>query len=295
MPICEMAMVMNKAEDPFKIRAHVDAFDLLSEGYCRASQESRARWSTCLNVAYGPSERERLDLYFPKRTAQGAPLHMFIHGGYWRANSKDDYGFVANTVCGAGAIAAILGYALMPQVRMAQLIGQIRRAAFWLHENIGDRGGNPAALSASGHSAGAHLASYLCAHGPNEPAGDRLAPVASLLLVSGVYDLAPIRRSFLQSEINLTREEVACWSPLSGRLAAAPSFIIAVGDRETSPFRRQAASLSRSLRYASVRIRQTTLANQDHMTIMRDLGTPGTAAARLIEACIGDSVRASHL
>ena len=51
----------------------------------RLSIETRERNSGQLNVAYGPGAEETLDI-FPGEP--GAPIHIFYHGGYWRALHK---------------------------------------------------------------------------------------------------------------------------------------------------------------------------------------------------------------
>jgi arylformamidase len=195
---------MNDSIDPFEIRRHVTRFEEHVRDYDSASEATRRRLPSELNVAYGEGVDEKLDLFFPEFKSADAPLpiHMFVHGGYWRAQSKERYAYVADTIVGAGAIAALIDYTLMPKARMADLVDQTRRAARWLITNAASFGGDSAAFGVSGHSAGGHLASYLLARGPHEA---RTAPlVRSALLVSGLYDLAPIARSFLQPEIQLT-------------------------------------------------------------------------------------------
>ena len=132
----------------------------------RREQRPRAR----LDVAYGDGPDDRLDLFFPDPAflTRPAPVHLFIHGGYWRANSKDNFSFVADSIVGLGAIAAVIDYSLMPGARMATLVDQARRAANWLGRQAGEFGGDPHAISASGHSAGGHLVSYLVIRGPRE-------------------------------------------------------------------------------------------------------------------------------
>ena len=180
-----------------------------------ASERTRQSLESRLDVSYGSHPDERLDLFFPRDAAdvQARPIHLFVHGGYWRAFSKSDYSFVADTVTGLGAIAAIVGYSLMPGVRMPVLIEQVRRAVGWLRDNAAGFGGDPGRLSASGHSAGAHLASYLFLEGAGE-----MRPldqgVKSVLLISGLYDLAAVRASFLQTELALTPGDVAASSPI---------------------------------------------------------------------------------
>src|ERR1700733_14616679 len=110
-----------------------------------------------IEVSYGSDRTETFDLFFPKDVRAPAPVHMFVHGGYWRMFSKRDFSYIADTITAAGAIAAIVDYALMPSVRMAVLVDQTRRAKSWLLANIGAHGGDAQRLTASGHSAGAHL------------------------------------------------------------------------------------------------------------------------------------------
>ena len=184
--------------DPFLIRAHVADFEGIVADYGDASANTRAAFPERRTVNYGAGRDEVLDLYLPaiKPPGQGLrPIHLFVHGGYWRAFSKDDYAFVADAITAAGAIAAIMDYSLMPAARLKVLVGQVRRAASWLAVEAESFGGEAQALSASGHSAGAHLASFLACRGPHE--NERVpTPAQSVLLVSGLYDLDPITRSF---------------------------------------------------------------------------------------------------
>ena len=262
--------------DLFRIRDHVADFEGHVAGYRAASAATRARLRSRLGLAYGAGAEERIDLYFPDRRRADLPVHLFVHGGYWRAFSREDYAFVADAITDAGAIAAVMDYALMPAARMETLVGQVRRASAWLADTAPSFGGDPARLTASGHSAGAHLASYLVARGPHEPEIE-LPPVQSVLLLSGVYDLAPLTRSFLQAEIGLTDEEVRNRSPLSAAWTAVPATVV-VGARETMPVHEQARALSGE--------RVVTLPGEDHMTIIRAFGTPGTQAAGLIRSVV---------
>ena len=259
--------------DPFRIRGHVPEFDVISEGYRRVSDIARRTWASQADISYGPTTPERLDLFFPTNRTEAAPIHVFIHGGYWRANTKDDYAFVANTVCAAGSIAAVLGYGRLPEHRMSSLVGQVRRASHWLQANAASFGGDPLRMSASGHSAGAHLAFFLAARGHSEMSTP-LAAVKSLLLVSGIYDLGPIATSFLQPELQLNADEIAQWSPITSPSAPGSRLSIAVGGHETLPFRDQAVALGGT---ASPVVKPLLVEDANHMTIVRDMGIAGSA------------------
>ncbi len=252
------------------------------------SEAARGSIRNIADITYGEQERERLDLFFPKAMDGPVPVHIFIHGGYWRANCKEDYAFVAEAVVAAGAIAAIVEYALMPKLRMADLVKQVRHAADWIAANIADHGGDPAKISASGHSAGAHLASYLGAKGPYETKALK-TPVRSLLLISGIYQLQPIAKSFLQPEIMLTQAEIERWSPLDATPEPNTALTLVVGADETEPFHRQAEDYATLHASRGTRTRRFVLPDLNHMDVVSELGNRQSSLAGLLAETIARS------
>ncbi|WP_181969706.1 alpha/beta hydrolase [Paraburkholderia sp. DHOC27] len=246
------------------------------EAYRVASENTRQTQRSMLDVSYGMTKDECMDLFFPQCPGPH-PLHMFVHGGYWRAFSRKDYSFVADSILDAGAVAAIVDYAHLPVARMGTLVEQVRKAAHWLVTHAESLGGKPDCVSASGHSAGAHLASYLVARGPLD-AVTRLVPVQSLLLVSGIYDLRCVAESFLQPELQLTCDEISNWSPLNADFPTDNPPLLVVGERETAPFHTQARQMNPT-RYVSI-------SDENHMSIVMALGTPGTRMAGLLRDCV---------
>ena len=281
---------LSEPVDLFNIRAHVPRFAACVADYHASSAATRARLPARLNVAYGDAPDENLDLFFPDpaSSTNPAPIHLFLHGGYWRAYSKNDYSYVADSIVAQGAIAAIVDYSLMPSARMGALVDQARRAADWLGRQAPEFGGDPRAISASGHSAGGHLVSYLVCRGPREGEFPR-TPVRSVLAVSGIFDLAPMRQSFLQSEIHLTAEEVSQWSP-RGAIPRPGSIVrLAVGGLETAPFLEQAKHFADRLSSFELSPLSSIVAGEDHMTIVRSLGRPERECAKLLADAIADS------
>lgn len=256
--------------DLFRTRDHVADFDAYVTQYGERSAATRARLNARLDVAYGQGKDERLDLFFPSKGAGPAPVHLFIHGGYWRMFGKNDFSFVADTITAAGAIAAVMDYSLMPDVRMATIVGQVNLAMAWLAANARGFGGDSARLSVSGHSAGAHLCALLLQ--------DKIAvqPAGSLLL-SGIYELDPLRQSFLQPQIGLTETEVAQFSPLRLSIRPKGTVQILVGERETEPFHSQARALAGMSGSALA-----TVAGGNHMSVALDLGTPDSAVGKAL-------------
>lgn len=278
------------AIDPFDIPNLVPDFEAVKNGNIAAAAETRASLRSQLDLSYGAAPRQRLDLFFPENATGPLPIHMFVHGGYWYLNPKEIFAFPARAISAAGAIAAVVEYTLMPEARMEQLVGEVRQAARWLIANAASFGGDAAAFSASGHSAGGHLASYLAARAPHEPAPPEI-DVKALLLVSGLYDLRPIATSYLQPHLGLTAAEIANYSPITAEQQAGPRVLVTVGHDETEPFHLQAQDLCFAAGRRGLNYERLTLSGLDHMTIVRDMGRPesrmGQLVAETIEASRG--------
>jgi arylformamidase len=282
------------ARDLYRNRDFITDFDAIMEQTETRSRAFAATSRIDRNVSYGPTGRQSLDLVFPPEPAPNAPLHMFIHGGYWRAGSKEAHTLVAAPVVAAGGIAALVGYDLMPDTRLANIVAQIRRAATHLAGIAPELGADPARFSVSGHSAGAHLASLLAAEAP----GDReangglpgdLPPLRGLMLVSGIYDLSDIPGSFLKDEARMRDDEARAWSPLQAQHAPGPQRVITRGGTETAPFQDQAIALSTLLGGAASGVELRTEAEANHLTIVFDLADPQAPLGRRLMEMVAAS------
>ncbi|TNC64901.1 alpha/beta hydrolase [Rubellimicrobium roseum] len=260
-------------QDPYRIRDYVPDFDAIAAEFASRSEAVTQRATLRTDIAYGPGPRETLDLIFPDRVSPDAPLHLFVHGGYWRSGEKANYRLVAEPVLKAGGIAALVEYDLLPGARLATLVGQVRRAALWLQENALGFGADSGRFTVSGHSAGAHLASYLAAKGPQE-SQPRLPEVAGLLLVSGIYDLSEIPDSFLKEEAGMTPEEAAAWTPITSAQLPGPRRTLVVGAEETRPFHDHGQQLSDLLKSQGLDANLRVEPGLDHMSIVLALADP---------------------
>ena len=266
--------------DPFRIRDHVADFDAIVDDIVTRSAATRETLPMLADIPYGTGPSETVDLFFPIEPKPGMPhqmpVHMFIHGGYWRMFSKRDYSCIADTVTSTGAIAVIVDYALMPKVRMTTIVDQVRRARDWVVAHIAAHGGNPGRLTVSGHSAGAHLASFLFTRAPSP------SHVRAALLLGGLYELNPLRHSFLQAEIGLTDEEVVSFTPMSHRHDPATRVTMLVGADETPPFHQMADGFTDRLRSQGLAVTRTDLPGRNHMNSVRDLAIAESDAGRCL-------------
>jgi len=264
-------------QDLYRNRDFIRDFDSILAETAARSRELATRMEVRADVAYGSSPRERMDILFPPNPARGAPLHMFIHGGYWRSGSKTDHHLVAAPVLAMGGIAAIVTYDLMPTTRLGRIVAQVRAAARNLQALAPTLGADPTRFTVSGHSAGAHLASFLAAEGPEEASPPDLPAVQGVLMVSGLYDLSAIPSSFLKDEAGMTVEEAAAWSPLTAIQRQVPRRIITRGALETAPFHNQATEFAAGLAAKALPCVLREEPGLNHLTIVLSLADPASA------------------
>lgn len=205
--------------------------------------------------AYGAHDRQWIETT-ECGTVQSRVVPVFIHGGYWRGLSAEDHRCVLTGLSSLGKRCANAEYRLMPEFRLNDLVSDAVAALGRLAELYS---GDTRFLLV-GHSAGAHLAVSTALRAG---LSDRLAGIAA---ISGVYDLAPVAKSFLQEEIRLTDEEIRSHS-LIGASLDIPLLCIVGGD-ETDEFKRQSLAMSESAGAGHLIVR-----GAHHLSILADLNS----------------------
>lgn len=235
--------------------------------------------------AYGEHADEVLD-YLPAGRA-GAPLHVFVHGGYWQALSKDDGWFLAPAFHRAGAAFASVNYSLAPAARLDEIVDQVRRAVAWLHHHAPRLGHDPMRVVASGHSAGAQLVAEVLAHDWGHD-GFAHHPLAGAVLVSGVYDLEPLCLTSVNDAVGLDASAARRLSPLHRIPHLSASLIVTWGEHDTDEFRRQ--GLAYASAWAEAGNRPPTVlevAGRNHFDVLFDLAEPDRPLGRVVLAQLG--------
>lgn len=246
----------------------VPDFETYVRWYKDESARTRQSLQARLELSYGPSADEYLDIYLPDRPGSAMPVQIFFHGGYWRAFQSADFAFVANPVVAAGGLSVVVNYALMPGVTMGELLRQCAASLDWVGENIAAHGGDPNRIYISGHSAGGHIVAMMLSR---QPAFG--TPVAGAVSVSGLYDLEPIRLCFLNEELGLAPEDVRPNSPIHHIPPRVDGpVVITYGAEESEEYARHATEYHTALTAAGVDASLSPIAGRNHMTIVQDMG-----------------------
>jgi len=226
----------------------------------QASAAFRASHAGRLDMPYGSGERQKWDL-FPAAEA-GAPCLVFIHGGYWQRNRREDFCSLVQGAIANGWSAALPGYSLAPDATLTQIVAEIHTALDWLAAN-GARHGIAGKVVLSGWSAGGHLVGMAMDH-PAVTAG---------LAISGIYELAPIRDTLLNEKLNLTEQELATLSPMRLPPVRKP-VAVAYGSAELPELRRQSRDWHAQRALAHCPGPLIPVSGADHFRVLEALQAP---------------------
>lgn len=262
-------------EQMYNNRLRVPAFAQHLAHWQSGSARARQALACRLDLAYGDQPGETLDVFPAARS--GAPVAVFIHGGYWRSLDKADHSFVAPALHAAGAAVVIPNYALCPAVTIPEIALQMVRALAWTWRHAADFGGDASRITVIGHSAGGHLAAMLLAC--HWRAWDRALParlVKSALSVSGLYELAPLARTpFLQADLRLTPGDVQRASPARWPAPSQGTLYTVAGGLESEEFLRHNRLIREAWGPRVVPVCEA-LPGLNHFSVVEALEQPGS-------------------
>ncbi|WP_245588980.1 MULTISPECIES: alpha/beta hydrolase [Actinoalloteichus] len=251
--------------------------------YARRSDEARRDLVVHRDLSYGTDPEQAFD-YFPASRA-GAPLHVFVHGGYWQELSRHDSAFPALDLVPAGAAFVALGYGLAPAHDLAEIVASVSLGIRRLCQHRSELPGTPSEVHLSGTSAGAHLvaSALLDVEGWRRDGLDPSRDVASATLLSGVYELEPLRHTYVNDALGLDAAAAAAHSPLLALRSPLPPLLVALGRNETEEFGRQHREFVDRARAVGTEVTDVVVPGRDHFDLPLDLGRRGTV--------VGDAVR----
>ena len=238
-------------------------------GWEQRSAAMRAAYPDHLDLRYGPRARNRFDLF---KAAEGAPTLLFIHGGYWQTRAKESFAHLAAGPIAHGLNVALTGYTLAPEAMLDDIVAEIHAAIDALVAQAPALGCDVSRLVVVGWSAGGHLTTMALAH-PQVKAG---------VAISGIYDLEPIRHSYLNDKLRLDEAMSRRNSPMLQSDGATKPLALVCGDAELPLLRRQSAAYAAHRAMQGLPLSYEEIPGADHFTILDEMERPDGRVTRLI-------------
>ena len=285
-----------------------------------------------IDIAYGPDEMQKLDVYYPgmqaardgsvgarppsrsstARTTRdiapgdaraadpaspragysekgGFPVLVDIHGGGWRAGSKNGRGFPAETFVPKGFVWVTVDYGLAPKHKIAAIVDHVRSAFAWTYQNVKDYGGDPERIYVCGHSAGGHLTGMLLVDGWHAKYGVLTDAIKGAVASSGVFDMEALVHAprGYNDELGMTLADARAHSPYYHLPKRACPIIVTYGGNETREFVRQSRAFARAWREAGLSVTEIECKGDHHFSIARTFVDPRSELHKAAMKMIG--------
>jgi arylformamidase len=237
------------------------------------SAELRAQFPDYIGLRYGPRERNLIDFL---KAGDNAPTLFFIHGGYWQMRAKEFFTCFASGLMSHGINVALVGYTLAPDATLDEIVAEIHAGVDALVEKLPAMGGDPARIVVSGWSAGGHMTLTTLSH-PRVKGG---------VAISGIYDLEPIRHSYLNEKLKLDEAMSKRQSPLMQGGGADKPLALVVGGGELPLLRQQTADLAGFRASHGLQVSYEEIPGADHFSIMQELESPTGRITTLIKQMV---------
>ena len=176
---------------------------------------------------YGPSAPETLDIY-----GSGKKAFVFVHGGAWRRQTSREQAFPAEAIIAAGASYVALNFENLPAVTLPEMAAQVQRGIEWVHQNISRD------VVVCGHSSGGHLTACALTN---------LDFIRKALVISGVYDLLPVRLSARNDYVRLDERLEQQYSPIRHIARIRCPVTVGWAEHDNDEFRRQSQAFAERL------------------------------------------------
>jgi arylformamidase len=259
---------------------------------CKAAQivgsdEAKAEYECRLDVRFGDGDTDLLDIYIAEGDGPH-PIHVFFHGGYWKSNTKNDFGFVAKPFVPYGVTTIVVEYPLIPSVRMGTLIERCCASMEWAWRNAESFGGDKNNITVSGHSAGGHITAMMMqTDWPSYGDGLPKDLVKGGCSISGVSDLDPVRLSFQNDELQFSPKEAAEFSTLFMDPKHAGPLLAVAGGIEGPEFIRQTTELADAWAAKGMDVKGWIMEGKHHFTTINQYLDPESELSRAVRGLTG--------
>jgi arylformamidase len=272
-PLVWLDMDQQALDDAYDQAIYAPNRDQVIKRRVTNSARTRALLGAPQRVAYGPSSIEALDIFRTERPK--APVNIFIHGGAWRLNRAADYAVQAELFVRAGAHHVLLDFCNVEDTGgdLMPMAEQVRRAVAWVHRNAESFGGDPDRLYLTGHSSGAHLGGCVVTT-DWKASGLPENILKGALLVSGMYDLAPVRLSKRSAYVKFTDEVEHQLSAIRHLDRLSTPLLLAYGTCETPEFQRQTRDFQAAVKAAGKPVELLVAEGYNHFEIIETLANP---------------------
>ena len=262
---CDAPIVDSEAE--YNNRRRVPENGAISARWRAESAAYRQTARADLDLAYGPAERQRYDVFHAG--TQGAPLVAYLHGGYWQWGDRTSHARIARELNAHGVEVALPSYTLCPAASVLDIIGEIRMflAVLWERTRT-----HPLVV---GHSAGGHLAAAMVATDWNTVANVPADLVRAAVAISGIFDLEPLLTTSMNDALQLDPDSARAASPRFWALpSTARQLLTVAGELESSEFRRQSRDIAEHWSGSGAHAEYVESAGTNHYTVLDALTQP---------------------
>jgi arylformamidase len=239
----------------------------------KRSAEISARLPQHLDLPYGPRPRNRVDFFKAK---EGAPTFLFIHGGYWQMHSKERFRAMACGLIPHGINVAIIEYTLTPEITLDQIVEEINQGLDFLVAHSTSLGADPTRIIVAGSSAGGHLTAMVLPH-PSVVGG---------IGISGLYDLEPIRHSYINENLKLNESMTIHESPTLQVGGVYKPIVLLVGSAELPLMRKQTADFAIHRIQYHLPVTYEEIPHANHFTILSELISPSGRITTLVRTLL---------
>lgn len=254
--------------------------------FCEKFQQKFTKMYYATPITYGTKE-EYLNFFFYTETQKAQILKntlayegkviVFVHGGYWSSGVLENVGsFPAESFLNDATVYCTVEYKLSPPNKMEKIAKSMQNCLNFLTEKF-----SAAKLILIGHSAGSHLISWCLSQ-------EEYINVQKAVLISGIYDLSPIKNCCIneESKLKLTDDDVSLFSPSNSTSNYSKHIdtLICCGEHDSPAFQSQTEEYFQQLHASGVSISKHILSGVDHFSIIESLSSRDSVLTTLIKS-----------